>query len=121
MITRMMRNPRRGKQPTILRMIAKVGFFSRKLRGRAGGIPRDRICLGLVITTGKGSSDIGSLILIGSGLVVILLGRVLDLKSATGLVLGMASMSMLLLLLLLRNRGFGETLEKRKRKKSFAM
>ena len=48
---------------------------------------------------------------------LVLVGRVLDLKSTTGLVLGLTSMSMLLLLL--RKRGFGEAVEKM-RKKSLA-
>ena len=49
---------------------------------------------------------------------LVLVGRVLDLKSTTGLVLGLTSMSVLLLLLL-RKMGFGDAVEKM-RKKSLA-
>ena len=48
---------------------------------------------------------------------LVLVGRVLDLKSTTGLVLGLTSMSVLLLLL--RKMGFGDAVEKM-RKKSLA-
>ena len=49
---------------------------------------------------------------------LVLVGRVLDLKSTTGLVLGLRSMSVLLLLL--RKMGFGEAVEKMRKKKSLA-
>ena len=73
-----------------------------------------------VANTGKGFISIGSLGLIWRGLgfvekKVVLVGRVLDLKSTIGLMLGLASTSMLLL----RKWGFGDTVEKR-RKRRFA-
>ena len=46
---------------------------------------------------------------------LVLMGRVVDSKSTTELVLGLASMSKLLSLLLLRRGGFGETVEKRRK------
>ena len=73
--------------------------------------------------TDKASSNIDSLGSIGRGLSLVekelvLVGRVLDLKSTTGLVLGLTSMSVLLLFLL-RKMGFGDAVEKM-RKKSLA-
>ena len=108
------------KPVTVRRMMTDIGSIS--FRGKGGPTPRDRTCLGLSITD-KGSLNIGSLGLIGRGLSLVeeelvLVGRVLDLKSTTGLVLGLTSMSMLLLLL--RKRGFGEAVEKMRKKKSLA-
>ena len=73
--------------------------------------------------TGKGSINIGSSDLIWRGLSLVekelvLVGRVVDLKDlkgTIGLMLGLASMSMLLLLF--RRRSFGETVQKRRKKR----
>ena len=66
----------------------------------------------------RGSSDIdnsGSIRLSFVEKELVLMGWVLDLKSTSGLVMELlSSMSMLLLL---RRRGFGETVEKRRKKK----
>ena len=73
--------------------------------------------------TGKGSINIGSSDLIWRGLSLVekelvLVGRgvdLKDLKGTIGLMLGLASMSMLLLLF--RRRSFGETVQKRRKKR----
>ena len=81
--------------------MARVGFASMSIRGRAGPIPA---------STGKGSIKIIGLDLIGGGLGLVddneldsvLMGRNLGLKSTTeglGLVLALDTLSMLLLLL----------------------
>ena len=65
----------------------------------------------------RGSSDIdpGPIRLSFVEKELVLMGGVLDLKSTSGLVMELlSSMSMLLLL---RRRGFGETVEKRRKKK----
>ena len=96
----------------VTRMRTMVGFTSKSIRDtEADPIPEN---------TGKGSMNIGSSDLIRRelGLVekeLVLVGRVVDLKSTIGLVLGLASMSMLLLLF--RRRSFGETVQNRVKKR----
>ena len=97
----------------VTRMRTMVGFTSKSIRDtEADPIPEN---------TGKGSMNIGSSDLIRRelGLVekeLVLVGRVVDLKSTIGLMLlGLAFMSMLLLLF--RRRSFGETVQKRRKKR----
>ena len=94
------------------RMMTMVGLSIRDTE--AGPIPEN---------TGKGSINFGSSDLIWRGLSLVekelvLVGRVVDLKDlkgTIGLMLGLASMSMLLLLF--RRRSFGETVQKRRKKR----
>ena len=111
MSTRSRMSPRRRTMVT--RMRTMVGFTSKSIRDtEADPIPEN---------TGKGSMNIGSSDLIRRelGLVekeLVLVGRVVDLKSTIGLMLlGLAFMSMLLLLF--RRRSFGETVQKRRKKR----
>merc|ERR1719507_696797 len=99
-------SPRRSRMsPRRRAMVTRMRTIKSIRDTEAGPIPEN---------TGKGSINIGSSDLIWRGLSLVekelvLVGRVVDLKSTIGLVLGLASMSMLLLLF--RRRSFGETVQ----------